>query len=135
MKKQIDQKPKVGVGVMVMKNGKNKILKLKFRAVDRDIFEAIRSGKKKVETRAGTEKYKNIKPGDKIELICRYKKFEKEITKVQRFKTIRAMLKKYKPVQISPFCKTEGELRDMYYSFPEYKEKLRKYGLVAFELK
>jgi len=114
---------------------KVKILKLKFRAVDRGVFEAIQNGKKKIETRASTEKYQNIKAGDKVCFVCRYKKFEKEITKVEKFKTIRALIKKYKPSQINPVCKTESELRDMYYSYPDYQDKIKKYGLIAVELR
>lgn len=113
---------------------KTKVLRLNFRAADRDIFEAIRLGKKKIETRAGTEKYKDMKAGDKIVFVCRYKKFEKEIKKVERFKTIRALIKNYKPIEISPFCKTESELRGMYYSFPDYQDKIKKYGLIALTL-
>ena len=32
---------------------------LRFRAVNRDIFDAIRNGKKKIETRAGSPKFFN----------------------------------------------------------------------------
>jgi len=112
----------------------NKIVQLKFRAVDRNIFEAIKSGEKKVETRAGTEKYRRIKAGDEVIFACRVKKFEKTVKKVELFKTIRALVKKYKPSQINPQCETESELRDMYYSFPDYQEKIKKYGLIAFEI-
>ncbi len=42
----------------------------RFRTINKDIFEAIKSGKKKVETRAATEKYRNIKAGDTVKLVC-----------------------------------------------------------------
>jgi ASC-1-like (ASCH) protein len=114
---------------------KSRILNLKFRAVNRDIFEAIRSGRKKVGTRSATKKYKKVKVGDKLMFVCKFKKFEKVVKKVTIFKTIRALVNKYKPSQINPCCKTEAELRDMYYTFPGYKDKIKKFGLIAFELK
>ena len=45
------------------------------------------------------------------------------------------MLKKYKIEEINPFVKSEEELKKMYYSFPNYKEKIIKFGLVAFKFK
>ncbi|MBI5913245.1 hypothetical protein HY839_02260 [Candidatus Azambacteria bacterium] len=44
-------------------------IRLKFRAKNRDIFEAIRDGRKKVETRAATEKFRDIKSGDTVTLV------------------------------------------------------------------
>lgn len=108
--------------------------KLRFRETDRDIFEAIRSGKKKVETRAAGEKYRKIKKGDTLMMVCGRDKFEKQVKNVKIFKTIAALLKKYKPDQINPAVKTEKELREMYYGFPNYREKIKKCGLTAMEL-
>lgn len=44
-------------------------MKLRFREVNRDIFEAIQDGSKKVETRAATVRYQKIKKGDYVMLI------------------------------------------------------------------
>lgn len=107
----------------------------RFRAINKDIFEAIKDGKKKVETRAATEKYRNIKVGDIVVLFCGSKKFEKEVLSAKVYKTIRSMLKVYKPKEINPRTKTESELIDTYYSFPDYREKIKKFGLIALELK
>ncbi|MBI4992054.1 MAG: ASCH domain-containing protein [Candidatus Harrisonbacteria bacterium] len=112
-----------------------KKIKLKFREVDRDIFEAVKSGRKTVETRAATERYKNIKVGDTLILICGKNKLEKKIKRVKVFKTITALLKKYKAKQINPNVRSGEELEKMYYTFPDYKEKIRKSGLIAMELK
>lgn len=43
---------------------------LRFRAINRDTFQAIRVGTKKVETRAATIKYRDIKVGDVITFVC-----------------------------------------------------------------
>jgi|SRR3989338_7112100 len=107
---------------------------LRFRAVNKDIFDAIKSGKKTVETRAATVKYRNIKAGDSLVLICGTQRFEKKIKKATIFKSIPAMLKKYKVKQIMPSLSTQQELEAAYYSYPGYKEKIKKFGLIALEL-
>ncbi len=110
------------------------MLKLRFREIDKNIFEAVRSGKKKIETRAATEKYRQIKKEDKLMMVCGKEKFEKQVKNAKTFKTVKSLLKNYKPSQINPAIKTEKELREMYYSFPDYREKIKKYGLIALEL-
>lgn len=107
---------------------------LKVRSENRDIFEAIRDGQKKIETRAATDKYRKIKAGDKITFVCGKQVFTKQVKRVCLFKTIAALLKKYKVEQINPVLKSAKALREMYYSFPRYREKLKKYGLIVFEL-
>jgi len=113
---------------------KGKIVQLKFRQKNRDIFEAILNGRKKVETRAATEKFRDIKAGDVLILICGKEKNEKKVRAVRVFKSISALLGKYKVYQINPGVKTKVELIKMYHSFPGYREKIKKYGLIALEM-
>lgn len=108
---------------------------LRMRAENRDIFEAIESGKKKLETRAGTDKYIKIRAGDMLKFVCGKNSFMRNVTKVKRYKTITAILKDYMPQEINPNTKTKDETIDMYYSFPNYREKIKKHGLIALELK
>jgi len=108
---------------------------LRFRKVNRDIFEAIKNGRKPVETRAATKRYRNIKAGDVILFVCGENSFKKRVKKARIFRTIDAMLKKYKVKDLNPTVTTAHELKAGYYSFPKYREKIKKYGLVAFELK
>jgi len=108
---------------------------LRFRAINKDIFEAVKDGRKKAETRAATKKFKNICVGDRLVLVCGKQKFEKTVKAARHFKTIKAMLKKYNIGQINPWVSTEKELTQIYHKFPGYKEKIKKYGLIAFELK
>ena len=115
-------------------NTKNKKIVLRFRSVNKDIFDAINHGKKKVETRAATKKYSSIVPGDIVVLICGSKKIEKQIKKVELFPSITSILKRYKPSDINPNTHTEQEARLAWYSFPGYKEKIKKYGLIAMTL-
>lgn len=88
---------------------------LQIRVENKDIFEAIKTGKKKIETRAGTDKYIKIQVDDKLKFVCGKETFERSVTKIKLFKTISAILKVY--------------------SFPNYREKIKKHGLIAFELK
>lgn len=112
----------------------NKKFILRFRAVNRDIFLAIKSGKKKIETRAASKKFSSIKIGDKLVLVCEKEKILKKVKKIKIFKTISALLKKYKPREINPKAFSEKDLTKMYHNFPGYKEKIKKYGLIAIEL-
>jgi ASC-1-like (ASCH) protein len=108
---------------------------LKIAQTGRYIFDAIKKGQKKIETRAGTEKYQKIVAGDILVFSCGKDSFEKEVKKVKHFKTIKALLKVYKPQEINPKTKTEKETVEMYYSFPDYEQKIKDFGILAFELK
>jgi len=108
---------------------------LVFRKVDKRGFGAVKDGLKKIETRAATPRYQKIKAGDSIKFVCGKSKFIKKVKRVELFKSISEMLKKYKVREINPFIKSEKELRNMYKSYPKYTEKLRKFGLIAIEFK
>jgi ASC-1-like (ASCH) protein len=108
---------------------------LRFRTINRNIFLDIKSGKKSVETRAASERYKNVKAGDAIVLVCGKERFEKKVKKAKIFKSIKALLKIYPVKKIMPDFSTEKEMRGAYYSYPGYKEKIQKYGIIALELK
>lgn len=113
---------------------KSKIVPLRFRQKDRNIFEAILDGRKKVETRAATKKFSNIKAGDFVALVCGGEKVAKIVRRAEIFKTIEKMLEKYKVKDINPFLNSAEELEKMYYSFPDYRKKIKRYGLMALEL-
>ena len=110
-------------------------LLLKFRVVNREIFNAILDGRKRYETRAATPKYREVKVGDIFIIACGKERFEKKVKSVEIFKTIGALLKKYKPEEINPKTHTAKEARAMWHSFPNYDEKIKKFGLVVWELK
>lgn len=112
----------------------NRKYTLRLRAVNRYIFEAIRSGKKKIETRAGSPKYVDIKAGDMLVFVCGKDRFEKKVKRVRKFKSIKSLHKIYKPQAINSNTKTITDSEKVYYSYPNYKEKIKKYGLVAIEL-
>jgi ASC-1-like (ASCH) protein len=102
----------------------------------RPTFNALRDGEKKVETRAATKRYADIAKGDTLVFSCgKSKKFSKKVTKVEKFRSIGALYRKYKPHHIDPSWKTEAEGRKAWASFPNYTEKIKEYGLIAVTLK
>lgn len=112
----------------------NKTIQLKFREVNRDIYEAILRGDKKVETRAATPKFLDLKPGDILKIACGKDYFEKVAKRVRIFKTIENLLEEYSVPEINPAMNSIEEIKQMYYSFPEYEEKINNYGIIAIEL-
>lgn len=123
-------------GLNILENNmRDKVIQFRFRVVNRNVFEAIKSGKKKVETRAATIKFREIKSGDFIKLSCGKENFVKQTKSVKRFKNIKDLLNIYKIETINPKIHSVRELETMWFSFPGYKEKIKKYGLMAFELK
>ncbi len=107
---------------------------VRFRAVNRGIFEAIRSGRKNVETRAATERYRGIVGGDTVVLVCGRDRCIKQVERVEYFRTFAAMLRRYAIHEINPNVTSAKELREMYSSFPGYREKVKKHGFIALEL-
>jgi ASC-1-like (ASCH) protein len=108
---------------------------LRFRAVDKADFEAVRKGTKSVETRAATVRYKPIEAGDTLVFVCAGKKFSKKISKKEHFKSIDAMVKKISYKKIMPSVGSIEEMKEVYDSYPGYKEKIQKFGILAFHLK
>lgn len=111
-----------------------KIVVLRFREENRDIFNAIRSGEKTVETRAATVKYRGITAGDAVKFVCGQDAFEKRVKTAMIFKTVADMLKTYTVTQINPMVADAAALEKLYYTFPGYREKLQEFGLIALEL-
>ncbi|KKQ78129.1 MAG: hypothetical protein A3A96_00445 [Candidatus Zambryskibacteria bacterium RIFCSPLOWO2_01_FULL_39_39] len=108
---------------------------LRFRAVDKKNFDELRSGIKAVETRAATIKYQPIEKGDTLIFVCGKDKFSKTISKKTHFKSIDAMFRKIPYKKIMPDLSSKEEAKKRYYSYPNYKEKIKEFGLLAFELK
>jgi len=117
-----------------MEKVKNKSYTLRFAKGNKETWQCIKEGKKKVETRAATTKYLPIKTGDTLVLVCDGKKLTKKIKKVTHFKTVAAVIKKYRPGLINPGARTLKEMEMMYYSYPGYQEKIQQFGILAFEL-
>lgn len=109
---------------------------IRFRVVNKDRFDEVKSGRKKYETRAATVKYQPMTVGDTITFVCGRARFKKRIVKKYHFKTAAAMLKKLPLRRIMPGAeiKTLADVKARYATYPDYPEKIKKYGLFAFEL-
>ncbi len=107
---------------------------LLIRKEDKDIFDLIKKGIKNIETRAAIDKYKKIEAGDNIIFSCAGQKLIKKVKSVELFKTIDNLVEKYPLDKIFPKVKSLKEAKQIWMSFPKYPEKLKKYGLIAWEL-
>ena len=110
---------------------------LRFRKGNKDSeysFRAIKRGRKKVETRAASERYRRIQSGDVLVFVCGREKVEKLVKRLRVFKSIPAMLRVYRVKDIMPDRDSPRELKAAYESYHGYREKIKKFGLVAFEL-
>lgn len=113
-----------------------KQITVRFRAVDRADFNRIKTGEKSVETRAATEKYQHIAKGDTLVFVCGKEKITKTIVRVRHFKTLTAMFKVVPMKKIMPpHVQTIAAARKVYYGYSGYKEKLAKYGVLAWEIR
>lgn len=108
---------------------------LRIRQVDKFVFDSIKDGRKTIETRAAIDRYREIKKGDVLVFVCGEEKLEKEIKKVAYFKSIDEMLKAVDFKKIMPFVDSIEKMKQVYYSFPGYREKIKKLGLMVFFLK
>jgi ASC-1-like (ASCH) protein len=112
----------------------NKKLILRFRVVDRDNFLEIKNGLKVVETRAATPKYREVKVGDMLVIVCGKERLERKVKRVLTFTSIGSMVKRIPYKKIMPSIKSLSDLRQVYYGYPGYREKLKKYGVIAFDI-
>jgi ASC-1-like (ASCH) protein len=108
---------------------------VRFRVVDRHNFDEMSAGIKNIETRAASEKYAAIKVGDVFRFVCGKRVLEKKVARKRHFTSIGAMLKEIPYKKIMPFKNSAKEVYAAYYSYPNYKEKIRSKGIFAFYLK
>ena len=111
-----------------------KTLTLRFRAKDKANFNLIKGRIKTVETRAATEKYKNIRAGDKLRIVCGKEVIVKRVKCARYFKSIASMLRAVPYRKINPLFSSVAAAEKIYYGYSGYREKIKKFGLVALEL-
>lgn len=107
---------------------------LRFRMSDRKNFDAIRRGLKTVETRAVTERYRKIEAGDRLVFSCSTLRLTKKVKRVSHFRNIGMMFRALNYKKVMPLAGSSGEVRKVYGGYPGYKEKIRKFGIVALWL-
>ena len=108
---------------------------LRIRETDKFVFDSIKKGDKTVETRAATDRFRNIEVGDILVFVCKKERIEKEVVKINHFKSIEDMTKVIDFKKIMPFVSSVKEMKEIYYSFSGYREKIREFGLIVFFLK
>ena len=107
---------------------------LRLRKTDTEIFDQIKKGTKPVETRAATVRYVPIENGDTLIFVCGDKRCSKKIKRKTHFKNVDSLFKKIPFNKILPSSKSVGEAKKVYGSFSGYGEKIKKFGIFAFEL-
>jgi len=110
-------------------------MRIVFREVDRNLFEAVGSGLKPIETRAGTKKFQSIKPGDEVTFACGKDKIGKVVFKVEKYSSPEEMYGSLPFKKVSPFAKSEQEAINMHKSFTGYRKKIEEHGIIALFLK
>ena len=118
-----------------MKAESSKKWVIRFRVKDGRNFDEIASGTKAIETRAATAKYKKVRVGDTLVIVCGKHRLDKKVKKVEHFKSIDAMIKKIPFRKVMPSVASVTEMKKVYASYSGYKEKLDKLGIVAWALK
>ncbi len=107
---------------------------LRFRKADKVVFDSIKNGEKTIETRAATAKFRKIKAGDILVFDCARERLEKEVKSVAIYKSTDELAGKVDFRKVMPFVFSVEEMKKVYYSFPNYKEKIAQFGLIAFSL-
>ena len=107
---------------------------LVFKAGDYDNFSDIKTGLKSIETRAGTGPYQKIKKGDILTITCRGEVIRKTVNKIEHFRSVQDVFDSPDFEKILPGVSSLKEAESIYYGFTGYKEKIAKYGLLAFYL-
>jgi ASC-1-like (ASCH) protein len=107
---------------------------LRFRAKDKKNFLELKDGLKCVETRAATERYRKIAKGDILVITCGNLRLEKKVKRVRIFKSVDALTKKIFYRKIMPTALSLSDVKKAYAGYPGYTEKLKKFGVVAWDL-
>ncbi|HVN26164.1 MAG TPA: hypothetical protein VMT99_00730 [Candidatus Paceibacterota bacterium] len=107
---------------------------LRLRAEDRGMFIDIRDGLKTVETRAATPRYRAIRKGDVLVFTCGRGRLRRKIARVRVFRTVGALAKAVPVRRVMPAVRSLGEMRTIYRGYPGYREKIRRYGIIAFDM-
>jgi ASC-1-like (ASCH) protein len=111
-----------------------KTLNLIFREQDKDSFNRIKNGEKLYETRAGLPEYLGISAGDELIITCGTDTITKTVKEALHFKTQEELLEKISVEDIMPAGTTNEELIARWNSFPNYPERIKQYGIIAWKL-
>jgi ASC-1-like (ASCH) protein len=107
---------------------------LRFRATDGKDFEALRQGRKKIETRAASPRYQKIVAGDVLVITCGGETIEKTVKEVVHVSSVDELFTKFALSDVFPDAKDIEEAKATYNSYAGYRDKIAAYGLLAFVL-
>ena len=105
-----------------------------FREADRARFDELVSGAKTIEARAATAKYRPIQAGDSLSFVCGEDELTRRVDRVDYFGSLDEMFGALPLNRILPSAVNLEEAKEIYYSFPGYKEKIESVGILAFSL-
>lgn len=123
-----------------MQKGKPRTWVLRMRVVDRAIFLAVTNGTKTLETRAlndptRTRSYSGITRGDSVVFMCGKKRARMRVGRVARYRSVAGLLRAEPYRRIAPWVVSRKEAAAMYDTFPGYRERIKKFGIICFEVK
>ncbi|CAD7948160.1 unnamed protein product [Amoebophrya sp. A120] len=101
--------------------------------IQKKYLDAIKSGKKTVEGRVKTGNLVTVRPGNTLRLESGpMNKCEVVVKSVREFGKFSDMLASMGVENCLPGCKSVAEGVEIYHAFPDYEDKARRYGVVAF---
>lgn len=100
-------------------------------------FDEICAGKKTVEGRPLTPRYMNLKTGDLIQIVDKgaCNSFVVEITRLTKYSSFAEMLENEGTSNCLPGIGSKEQGVEAYYSFPNYRDQERQYGVIALGIK
>lgn len=107
---------------------------LVFREVDKTDFETIVDGRKTIETRAATPKYRKVAVGDELVIRCGKDTIVKVVKRVEIYPSIDELLAGVGLNNVMPLVKNVEQAKQEWYSYPEYRDKIAQHGLVAWHI-
>lgn len=107
---------------------------LRLRKSDIPIYEALVSGEKSIETRAGTVRYQKIEKGDILVMSCGKDHQEFSVGMIDHFPSVKDLFDAIDYRLILPESYSRIAAENVYKSFSGYDEKIKQFGILAFHL-
>lgn len=105
---------------------------LKFRASDKAEFMTILDGRKTVESRAATPKYRKVAVGDELVIRCGKDTITKVVKRVEIYPSIDELVAAVGLRNVMPLVENIEQAKQEWYSYPGYRDKIAQHGLVAW---
>ncbi len=105
-------------------------------ANENDVFSALQSGKKTIDTRPFSPKYQRVRVGDVLKFvsISTKEKLEKKVAAIKTYESIEELFAKNDYKKIFPEAASKKQAEKCYEKFPGFAKKASAFGVVAFWL-